>query len=92
MRDTRACSGCREDFYNHRGADAGSCWSLKEAKLVTKYRIYFMTPPTQKGAFTKVRVPDCYRQVNNGIFYDRLPDFVKPSDLNRANRKKASHV
>jgi hypothetical protein len=81
--DTKHCHGCRNDFYNHRGVEAGPCWSAKDAEIVTRYRIHYMTAPTQKGAFTKVRVPNCYHEVNNGVFYHKLPDFVKASDLSR---------
>jgi len=52
---------------------------------VTRYRIGTWTRPTEKGAFTKVQIPNCYHQ-DGYVFYTRLPDFVKPSDLNRANR------
>lgn len=87
-----ACHGCRDDFYNGRTNLDGSdrCWSAKTGKMMTRYRIYYMTAPTQKGAFTKVRAPSCYHQVNNCVFYNSLPSFVKPSDLNRANRKAVS--
>lgn len=88
--DLKHCNGCRDDFYNHRGAEAGPCWLAKDAKIVTRYRIYYLTAPTQKGAFTKVRVPNCYHQANNHVFYAKLPDFVKPSDLNRANRRRSA--
>ncbi len=84
--DTKHCSGCRDDFYNRRGAAAGPCWMAKDAKIVTRYRIYYLTAPTEKGAFTKVRVPNCYHQVNSHVFYEKLPDFVRASDLNRARR------
>ncbi len=79
------CSGCRDDFYNRRG-DGQRCWLAEDAKIEVRYRIHYMTAPTQKGAFTKVRVPGCYRQVNRDMFYKTLPDFVKASDLNRARR------
>jgi hypothetical protein len=85
MISAHACAGCREDFYNHRG-DGARCWSAKDGRMMTRYRIHYLTEPTQKGAFTKVRVPSCYRQVNRFVFYNELPDFVKASDLNRARR------
>lgn len=83
-----ACSGCRDDFYNRR-SDGCRCWSAKDAKIETRFRIYYMTAPTEKGAFTKVRVPSCYHQANGYVFYKSLPDFVKSSDLNRAKRRTA---
>jgi hypothetical protein len=83
-----ACSGCHDDFYNGRtNCDGGDrCWSAKAGVMKTRYRIHYMTAPTQKGAFAKVRVPSCYRQVNSYVFYDALPSFVKASDLNRERR------
>jgi hypothetical protein len=84
----KACRGCHDDFYNGRKNCDGSdrCWSAKAGKMATRYRIHYMTAPTVKGAFTKVRVPSCYRQVNAYVYYDKLPDFVKVGDLNRARR------
>ena len=77
------CRGCHDDFYN--GPDR-RCWSAESGTMMVRYQIYFMTAPTQKGAYTKVRKPSCYRQVNRNMFHNVLPDFVKASDLNRANR------
>lgn len=88
MIPVQSCSGCRDDFYNHRG-DGLRCWAAANGRMITRYRIHYMTAPTQKGAFTKVRAPSCYHQVNSCMFYNELPDFVKSSDLNRANRKAA---
>jgi hypothetical protein len=78
-----ACAGCYDDFYNR---PESRCWSAKTGKMVTRYAIHYLTEPTRKGAFTKVKKPSCYRQVNANVYYDSLPSFVKPSDLNRANR------
>ena len=88
MISREACRGCRDDYYNVPGnaLDGNRCWSAKTSTMVTKYRIHYMTAPTQKGAFTKVRVPSCYHQVNSYVFYKELPSFVKASDLNRAKR------
>jgi hypothetical protein len=83
MINREACSGCYDDFYN-RGDER--CWSAKEGKMMTRYQIHYMQVPTAKGAYTKVRKPSCYRQVNASVFHNALPDFVKASDLNRASR------
>ncbi len=84
-----SCRGCRNDFYNGRQNVGGStrCWSAETGEMVTRYRIHYMTAPTEKGAFTKVKVPSCYHQANGYVFRDRLPDFVKAGDL--ARRKRA---
>lgn len=81
------CAGCHDDFYNKPGS---RCWSAANGRMMTRYQIYYMTAPTQKGAFTEVRKPSCYRQVNQNVFLNALPDYVKSSDLNRANRRKVS--
>lgn len=78
------CVGCHDDFYN--GPDR-RCWSAEKGTMLVRYQIHYLTAPTQKGAFTKVKKPSCYRQVNRCVFYNELPSFVKASDLNRANRK-----
>jgi len=78
-----ACRGCHDDFYN---GPESRCWSAKTGRMKTRYRIHYLTAPTVKGAITKVRAPSCYRQVNAMYYFDTLPSFVRPSDLNRANR------
>jgi hypothetical protein len=77
------CRGCRDDFYN-RGETR--CWSAASGSMVKRYRIHYLAQPTMRGAFTKVVVPSCYHQANGYVFAKKLPDFVKPSDLNRARR------
>lgn len=84
----KACNGCRNSFYNGRQNIGGStrCWSAEKGTMVTRYRIYYLTEPTEKGAFTEVTVPSCYHQASGYCFYEKLPDFVKAEDLNRAKR------
>lgn len=77
------CVGCRDDFYNN---PESRCWSAKDGVMKTRYRIHFMQVPTAKGAFTQVKAPSCYHQVNAYVYSDSLPSFVKASDLNRAKR------
>lgn len=84
----RACSGCRDSFYNGRqNIDGGTrCWSAKTGTMVTRYKIGTFVTPTTKGAFTKVRVPSCFHQPGQYAYYSELPGFVKASDLNKARR------
>ena len=90
MISREACNGCHDDFYNAAGNSSdGRCWSAKTGKMITRYAIHFMTAPTQKGAFEKVRKPSCYHQVNQCGFYNELPSFVKASDLRREKRSIA---
>lgn len=82
------CRGCHNHFYNGRQNIGGStrCWSAEKGTMMTRYRIHYMTAPTEKGAFTKVRASSCYHQVNGYVFHNELPSFVKASDLSRARR------
>jgi hypothetical protein len=79
-----ACHGCHDDFYNK---PTSRCWSAETGTMKTRYRIHYLTAPTVRGAIEKVRAPSCYRQVNALFYFDYLPDFVKASDLKRANRR-----
>ncbi len=81
------CHGCHNDFYNQPGnaLDGKRCWSAADGEMVTRFKIGTWTEPTQKGAFTKVKVPSCYHATGSA-FYKSLPEFVNPSDLNRAKR------
>lgn len=71
-----SCTGCRNDFYNGKqNFNTFGCWSRKEAKAVTRYRIYIHTKPTRRGAFTRVRVFNCRREEGFAL-YEKLPDFA----------------
>lgn len=74
MMDRKECRGCHDDVYN--GQLANGCWSLKTAKLVTRYRTGTWTSPLQPGAFTEVRVPSCYRQPGQHFSDRPHPDAV----------------
>ena len=63
----------------------GHCWSRDTGKVIVRYRIGTWTAPTEKGAFTKVRVPSCFH-AQGFSFRNELPSFVRASDLNRAKR------
>lgn len=73
--DKRAyCEGCRNDFYNGQGAK--ECWSLKSAKVVSRFRLPWWTAPTTPGAFVQCTTLDCYHAPGQFAFYERLPDFA----------------
>jgi len=84
----RQCAGCEDDFYNGKNPyGIKECWSFKKAELVVRYRIGTWTQPTESGAFTKVKVPNCYR--SKGQHYmEGLPDFVKAKDIRTERVKK----
>lgn len=80
------CHGCRNDFYNGKNPlGVKRCWSAEKGKMVTRYRIGTWTQPGSPGAFTEVRVPDCYHQTGQH-FYKQVPDFVKADDIVRRKR------
>lgn len=87
MKATKAdCAGCTDDVYNHGLGGAKECWSLKSAKMVTRYRLHWWTQPTVPRAFHEVRVPTCYRKPGQFAYYERLPDFVKAEDVVRMRK------
>lgn len=73
--DKKHCVGCRDNYYNGQGAD--ECWLLKDAKLVTRWKLGWWTPPTSRSAFAKVRVPDCYHQPGEFAYSDELPKHLR---------------
>lgn len=77
------CHGCHDDFYNGNG---GRCWSACKGTMKTRYQLHYLQVPTAKGAYTKVRKPSCYYQINAYVYHDTLPSFVKTADLNRSKR------
>lgn len=61
------CAGCRNNFYNgNNNLGVSECWSLKTAKLITRYQIYSHVP-TYRENFIKVRKPSCYHQ--QGVYF-----------------------
>lgn len=51
------CVGCRNNIYN---CGDRNCWHLKNAKVVTKYKIHMDAPMGERKNFKKVRIPDCF--------------------------------
>jgi hypothetical protein len=86
MIDRKHCVGCRDDFYNRSElAPNGRCWNRATAKVITRYAIGTWTQPTQPGAYTETRKPDCYHQQGTH-YHNKLPDFVKCEDVVRSRR------
>lgn len=88
MRDPRRpdekqkyCAGCRDDFYNHRsepGFDgATECWSLRNAEIVTRYRIGWWTQPTSAAAFQKVTTLSCHHAPGQYAHFKELPEHCR---------------
>jgi hypothetical protein len=75
------CSGCRDDFYNHRdspGFDGSTkCWSLKDAEVVKRYRIHWWTRPASAKAFQKVTTLSCHNAPGRYAHYKELPEHCR---------------
>lgn len=68
------CRGCRDDFYNdHNPLGVKRCWSLKDAKVVKRWRIGTWTRPTQPGAFVEVKTLSCHHAPGQYAHYEQLP-------------------
>lgn len=84
------CGGCRNDFYNGKNPlHVKRCWSLDDAKIVTRWRIGTFTLPTQRAAFTEVETLDCHHEEGSS-FYKELPSFA--IDPNRLARGKGGRL
>jgi len=72
------CSGCYNDFYNHRTNFNGEneCWSLKGAKLITLYAIHRDTPQDKASNFRIITKPNCYMK-QDFSYRKELPDHLK---------------
>ena len=77
MKDTKACVGCRDDFYNGKN-DIGvkQCWLVPDARIKTRYRVSINTPMNQRNGYEEMRVPHCYRQPGY-VFVDKIPGYAK---------------
>jgi hypothetical protein len=77
MKTAKHCSGCRDDFYNGKNPQGVEvCWSLKGAKLVTRYRLHINTPCNHRAGYHKARVPTCYHE-RGYVYVDAIPEFAK---------------
>ena len=74
------CRGCRNDFYNHDGhaMNGTHCWSLDDAKLVTRYAIHFWTPMDTAKNLREVRVLNCYHEEGSHrtVYMERVPSHL----------------
>jgi hypothetical protein len=79
------CVGCRNNFYNgHNTLGVKRCWSLKSAEVVKRFRLGWWTRPDSPGAFTEVQTLSCHVAPGQYAHYEELPNFVNPSEVNRA--------
>ncbi len=77
MMDPKYCRGCEDDFYNGKNPyGVKQCWMLKDAKLVTRFRLHVDTPMSRKNGYDKVRVPQCF-QMKRFIHVTEIPDYAR---------------
>ncbi len=68
------CAGCRNNFYNDKNPlGVKQCWSLKAARVVTRFRIGWWTQPTSREAFRKVRTLNCHSAPGQYADFEKLP-------------------
>lgn len=70
MKDTKACIGCRNNFYNGNNTlGVKQCWNVKGAKIVKRKKIAVWAPPVD-GVLPGhvVSVPNCYHETGY-VFY-----------------------
>jgi hypothetical protein len=95
------CVGCRDNFYNcpskakpgEGTSPTSACWSLPNAKLVWRWRIFMWSPMDSRERFTKVRVHDCMHGdgPNRCIYMKRLPAHLG-GDWADASERRAEEV
>ncbi len=77
-KSTKYCNGCRDDFYNiNTDFGKGECWTLETAKIVTRYKLGWWTPPKSKDNFTKVKTYNCNNASGKYVLYKELPKHIK---------------
>lgn len=77
VKDKSLCSGCRNNFYNgNNNLGVSECWSLKDAKLKTRYCIPSNVPLNQRGSYIKVRTYTCYHKTGYAYF-ETIPSYAK---------------
>jgi hypothetical protein len=82
------CRGCGNDFYNGEGAK--ECWSLKDAKLVTRYAIGFWTPMDTAKNIHEVVKCNCYHE-RGTVYMEAVPQHlqVEWNQLKRAKKENS---
>ncbi len=71
------CSGCRDDFYNGKNQlGVQECWSFKDAKVVTRFRLGWWTRQDEPCAFREVVTLDCHHAPGKYAHRSTLPDWA----------------
>lgn len=74
--DKKHCSGCIDNFYNGNNPyGVKECWSLKDAKLVTRIAIgHWESPPYLNKK--KLKVPACWQGEGSNRTH-----YIKPESI-----------
>ena len=76
-KSTEYCRGCRDDFYNgQNNLGIKECWSLKNAKVVTRWRQGWWDDPCAPGTFVEVKTHSCHHETGRYAFNEKLPDYA----------------
>lgn len=75
--DKKHCAGCENNFYNGNNSyGVEKCWSLGDAVLMTRYQISMSAPMDIKNNYSKIKLPDCYRQ-KGSAYLNKIPDYAE---------------
>ena len=88
----RMCVGCCENFYNGQNPyGVKECWSLRRAKVVTRYAIGTWTPMDRASNFREVRVLNC-RHEKGVALCNGIPPHLQQQwrELKKAERVKGA--
>ena len=75
--DKSYCVGCRDDFYNGKNPyGIPECWSLKDARLVTRFRLHKDTPMSRRSGYDEREVPNCYQE-KGYVYLNQIPEYAE---------------
>ena len=78
MSDRKYCSGCDDDFYNGSNPlGIKECWSLEDAKVVTRCKIGWWIPCDRKENFSRVITLSCHKESGRFAFFEALPEHLR---------------
>lgn len=77
MSDKKYCIGCEDNFYNGNNPyGVKECWSLKTAKVKTRFRLSIHTPMNQKSGYVKRKTHSCFHE-KGYVHLSEIPDYAK---------------
>jgi len=72
------CQGCRNEFYNGQN-DLGikECWSFRDSKVVSRFKIGWWTPQDKASNFHKVQTLTCHHAPGKYALSEELPQHLR---------------